>query len=54
MLQAFNLNPMSFGRNVALDALDMLSETAYGNLNLVGNSPEVYGLLLLLRLSDRF
>lgn len=54
MLQAFNLNLVSFGRNTALDVPDVLSEKVYGSANLIGKLCEVYDLLLLLRFSNRF
>ncbi len=54
VLQAFNLNLVSLGRNAALDALDMFSEKVYSNASFVGKFPEVYDLLLLPRLSNRF
>jgi len=54
MLQTFNLNPSSLGRNAALDALDMFPEKICSNANPVGKLSKVYDLLLLLRLSNRF
>lgn len=54
VLQAFNLNLVSFDRNVALDALDMLSKKVNGNANLVRKLSDVYNLLFLLRLSNSF
>jgi hypothetical protein len=53
VLQAFNMNLVSLGRNAALDALDMFSEKVHSDASLVRKSPEVYDLLLLLRLSNR-
>jgi hypothetical protein len=54
VLQAFHLNLVSLGRNVALYALDMFPEKVYSNASFVGKFPEVYDLLLLLRFSNGF
>ena len=54
VLQAFHLNLVSFGRNAALDSLDMFPEKVYSNASFVGKFSEVYDLLLLLRLSNGF
>ena len=54
MLQTFHLNLVSFSRNAAFDALDMLSEKLRCDSDLVRKLSEVHDLLLLLRLSDRF
>jgi hypothetical protein len=54
VLQAFHLNLVSLARNAALDALDTFPEKVYSNASFLGKFPEVYDLLLLPRLSNRF
>lgn len=54
VLQAFNLNLVSFSRDAALYALDMFSKKVRCDPSLVGKLSEVYDLLLPLCLSNRF
>ena len=54
VLEAFNLNLVSFGRNAAPEALDMLSEKVYNRSNFSRQSREVDRLLLLLLFSNGF
>jgi len=54
VLEAFNLNLVSLGRNAAVEALDMFSEKVYSRSNFSRQSCEVHCLLLLFLSSNGF
>jgi len=54
VLEAFNLDLVSLGRNAAFEALDMFSEKVYSRSNFSRQSCEVHRLLLFFLSSNRF
>ncbi len=54
VLEAFDLNLVSLGRNVALEAFDMFSKKVSSRSNFSRQSCEVHRLLLFFLSSNRF
>ncbi len=54
VLQAFNLNLISFARDAAFNVLDMFSEKVHSKSSLVGKFSEIYCLLIPILFSNRF